>query len=96
MNVRIHSFGYGADEGSTKADVSNIADFASGLLNVLKCDETMSGSDDVRMCRTQICIFDDTLLEQALLADPSGGGRQHENIRFTAVPGAPLLDNYMD
>lgn len=50
MNVRIHSFGYDADWGSTKADVSNIADFALGLLNVLKYNETMSGSADVRMC----------------------------------------------
>lgn len=51
-NVRIHSFGYDADWGSMKADVSNIGDFALGLLNVLKYAESMRGSDDVRIYLT--------------------------------------------
>lgn len=52
-------------------------------------------SGQMRTQTTQLCLFDDATLEQALLAGSSGGG-SHENSHVTAVPGAPLLDNCMD
>ncbi|MCJ1356503.1 MAG: hypothetical protein MMC33_006498 [Icmadophila ericetorum] len=40
-NVRINSYGYDSDWTSTKDDISNVSDFASGLLNALFYSPTL-------------------------------------------------------
>ena len=47
QNVRIHSFGYNSDWASTQDDVSNIQDFALGLLNAVKYAQGLRASSIV-------------------------------------------------
>lgn len=53
-------------------------------------------SGQMRTQRTQMYLFDDAALHQALLAGPSQGGREHNDSPVTVAPGAPMLDDRMD